>query len=39
MKYDKEERAIIDAYEKEKMILSSPSKKEIEAIKVTAKKH
>jgi len=38
MKYDKEEKAIIDAYEKEKMKLSSPSKKEIQAIKATAKK-
>jgi predicted DNA binding CopG/RHH family protein len=38
MKYDKEEKAIIDAYEKGKMKLSSPSKKEIEAIKATAKK-
>ena len=38
MKYDKEEKAIIDAYEKGKMKLSSPSKKEIEAIKSTAKK-
>ena len=38
MKYDKEEKAIVDAYEKGKMKLSSPSKKEIEAIKSTAKK-
>ena len=38
MKYDKEEKAIVDAYEKGKMKLSSPSKKEIEAIKATAKK-
>jgi len=38
MKYDKEEKAIIDAYEKGKMKLSSPSKKEFEAIKATARK-
>ena len=38
MKYDKEEKAIVDAYEKGKMKFSSPSKKEIEAIKATAKK-
>jgi predicted DNA binding CopG/RHH family protein len=38
MKYDKEEKAIIGAYEKWKMKLSSPSKKEIQAIKATAKK-
>ena len=38
MKYDKEEKAIIDAYEKGKMKLSSPSIKEIQAIKATAKK-
>lgn len=38
MKYDKEEKAIVDAYEKGKMKLFSPSKKEIEAIKATAKK-
>ena len=38
MKYDKEEKAIVDAYEKGKMKLSSSSKKEIEAIKATAKK-
>jgi predicted DNA binding CopG/RHH family protein len=38
MKYDKEEKAIVDAYEKGKMKLSPPSKKEIEAIKATAKK-
>jgi predicted DNA binding CopG/RHH family protein len=38
MKYDKEEKAIIDAYEKGNMKLSSPSKKEIQAIKATAKK-
>ncbi len=38
MKYDKEEKAIVDAYEKGKLKLSSPSKKEIEAIKATARR-
>ena len=38
MKYDKEEKVIIDAYEKGKMKLTAPSKREIEAIKATAKK-
>jgi predicted DNA binding CopG/RHH family protein len=38
MKYDKEEKAILDAYEKDKIVLSTPSKKEIEAIKATARK-
>ena len=38
MKYDKEEKIIVDAYEKGKMRLSSPSKKEIEAMKATARK-
>ncbi|MBI5590691.1 MAG: hypothetical protein HY881_09430 [Deltaproteobacteria bacterium] len=38
MKYDKEEKAILDAYNKGKMSLSTPSKKEIEAIKATARK-
>jgi predicted DNA binding CopG/RHH family protein len=38
MKYDKEEKAIVDAYEKDEMALSKPSKKEIEAIKATARK-
>jgi predicted DNA binding CopG/RHH family protein len=38
MKYDKEEKAIVDAYEKGKMTLSFPTKKEIEAIKATARK-
>jgi predicted DNA binding CopG/RHH family protein len=38
MKYDKEEKAIIDAYEKGEMRLYAPSRKEIEAIKATAKK-
>jgi predicted DNA binding CopG/RHH family protein len=38
MRYDKEEKTIIDAYEKGEMALSKPSKKEIEAIKATARK-
>ena len=38
MKYDKQEKAILDAYEKGKMTLSNPTKKEIEAIKATARK-
>jgi predicted DNA binding CopG/RHH family protein len=38
MKYDKEEKSIIDAFEKGKMTLLKPSKKEIEAIKATARK-
>lgn len=38
MKYDKEEKTIVDAYEKGEMKLSTPSKKEIQAIKATAKK-
>ena len=38
MKYDKEEKAIIDAYGKGKMKLSTPSRKEIEAIRATARK-
>jgi predicted DNA binding CopG/RHH family protein len=37
MKYDKEEKFILDAYKKGKMRLSSPSKKEIDAIKATAR--
>ena len=37
MKYDKEEKTILDAYKKGKMTLSTPSKKEIVAIKSTAK--
>lgn len=36
MKYDKEEKDILDAYESGKMELSKPSKKEIEAIKAAA---
>jgi predicted DNA binding CopG/RHH family protein len=38
MKYDKEEKIIIDAYEKDIIVLSKPSQKEIEAIKATARK-
>jgi len=38
MKYDKEEKSIIDAYEDGAMKLSKPSRKEIEAIKATANK-
>jgi predicted DNA binding CopG/RHH family protein len=37
MKYDKEEKSIVDAYKKGRLILSTPSKKELEAIKATAK--
>ena len=37
MKYDKEEKSILDAYKKGKMTLSSPSKKGIDAIKATAR--
>jgi len=37
MKYDKEEKDILDAYEKGKMKLSTPSKKEIRSIKTIAK--
>ena len=37
MKYDKEEKDILDAYHSGNMRLSSPSKKEIEAIKALAK--
>ena len=37
MKYDKEEKNIIDAYESGKIKLSTPSKKELENIKMTAK--
>ena len=36
MKYDREEKDILDAYESGKMELSTPSKKEIEAIKAAA---
>jgi len=37
MKYDKEEKNILDAYESGKMKLSTPSNKEIESIKAIAK--
>ena len=36
MKYDKEEKDILDALEKGKMKLAKPSKKEIESIKASA---
>jgi len=36
MRYDKEEKEIFDAYESGKIKLSTPSKKEIDAIKATA---
>ena len=36
MKYDKEEKGILDALEKGKIKVSSPSKKEIESIKAAA---
>ena len=38
MKYDKEEKGIVEAFEKGKMKLSAPSRKEVEAIKSAAKK-
>ena len=38
MKYDKEEKGIIEAYEEGRMKLSAPSKKELEAIKSAAKR-
>jgi predicted DNA binding CopG/RHH family protein len=38
MKYDEEEKSILDAYKKGKLTLSTPSKKEIEAIRATARK-
>ena len=37
MKYDREEKYIIDALEKDLVSLSTPSKKEIESIKSAAK--
>ncbi len=37
MKYDKEEKSIIEAYESGKMELSAPLKREIESIKSIAK--
>jgi predicted DNA binding CopG/RHH family protein len=38
MKYDDEEKSILDSYKKGKLTLSTPSKKEIEPIKATARK-
>jgi predicted DNA binding CopG/RHH family protein len=37
MKYDREEKDILDAYESGSLKISAPSKKEIESIKATAK--
>ncbi len=37
MKYDEEEKGILDAYESGKMKLRKPTKKEIESIKAAAK--
>lgn len=37
MKYDREEKDILDAYESGSLKLSTPSKKEIESIKAMAK--
>jgi len=39
MKYDEEEKNIIDAYESGKMKLSTPSKKELENIKAIEHTH
>ena len=36
MKYDNEEKSILDAYENGQLKLKSPSKKEIESIRATA---
>ena len=36
MRYDKEEKGILDAYKRGKIKLSTPSEKEITAIKATA---
>jgi predicted DNA binding CopG/RHH family protein len=38
MKYNKEEKSILGAYNKGKLALSTPLKKEVEAIKATARK-
>ena len=38
MKYDQEEEAILEAYNKGNLALSRPSKEEIDAIKATARK-
>jgi predicted DNA binding CopG/RHH family protein len=37
MRYDKEEKSIVDAYKRGKLTISTPSKKGIEAIKATAR--
>jgi predicted DNA binding CopG/RHH family protein len=37
MKYDREEKNILDAYESGSLKISTPSKKEIESIKAAAK--
>ena len=37
MKYDKEEKDILDAYENGSLKISTPSKREIESIKAAAK--
>lgn len=37
MKFDKEEKEILDAYESGSLKISTPSKKEIESIKAAAK--
>jgi len=36
MRYDKEEKSILDAYENGQLKLKTPSKKEIESIKAAA---
>jgi len=38
MRFDKEEKVIVDAYENGKMKLSNPTKKELETIKAAARK-
>ena len=38
MKYDKEEKSILNAYESGELKLRTPSKREIEAIKAAAKR-
>lgn len=38
MKHDTEEKAIVDAYAKGKLKLTTPSKREVEAIKATARR-
>jgi len=37
MKYDREEKFVVDAYKKGEMALFTPSEKEIEAIKATSR--